>query len=71
MVFWGTIIASVTSYFANRKKSPSSRMIETIHFNLGEMEDLSTSELNALKQSTISAIDAQIEKNKKTVAKHA
>ena len=64
MVFWGTIIASVTAYFANRKKQPSTRMIETIQFNLGEIESLSASELNALKQATVSTIDAQIEKNK-------
>jgi len=64
MVFWGTIIASVTVYFTNRRNSHSSRMIETIHYDLDELEKLTLDELDMLKYTTGRIIDDRIEKVK-------
>ncbi len=61
MVFWGTIIASVTVYFTNRRNSHSSRIIETIHYDLDELEKLTLDELEAVKSSTARIIDNQIQ----------
>lgn len=66
MVFWGTIIASVTVYFTSRHKSRSDRMIETIHYDLDELEILTLDELEALKYITNRTIDDRIEKVKIT-----
>ena len=62
MVFWGTIIASVTVYFTNRRNSHSSRIIETIHYDLDELEKLTFDELEAVKINTARIIDNQIKK---------
>jgi len=39
-------------------------MISTIQYNLGELENLSASELEALRDATTRVIDAQISKLK-------
>ena len=64
MVFWGTIIASVTVYFTNRRKTSLSRIIDTIHYDLDELESLKLEELEALKINTNRVIDVRIEKVK-------
>ena len=64
LVFWGTIIASVTVYFTGRRKSHADRMIETIHYDLDELETLTLDELEALKYTTNRTIDDRIGKLK-------
>ena len=48
IVFWGTIIASVTSYFLHRRQRPSQQIISTVQYNLEQLEDLSLEELELL-----------------------
>lgn len=64
MLFWGTIIASVTVYFARRRERPVKQIISTIQYNLEQLEELSLEELEVLKETTDGLIDAQIGKLK-------
>ncbi len=61
MVFWGTIIASVTILLASRRKRSPERTIETIQFNFGELGDLALNELEGLRYTANKVIDAQVE----------
>ena len=60
ILFWGTIIASVTSYFLHRRQRPSQQIISTVQYNLEQLEDLSLEELQVLKETTDVLIDARI-----------
>lgn len=64
MLFWGTIIASVTTYFARRREGPVKQIISTVEYNLEMLEDLSLEELEVLKETTDVLIDARIERLK-------
>ena len=60
IVFWGTIIASVTSYFLHPRQRPTQQIISTIQYNLEQLEDLSLDELELLKETTDGLINAHI-----------
>ena len=66
MVFWGTIIASVTVLLTSRRKRSSERTIETIQHNFGELSDLSLNELDGLRYVANRVIDDRIEESKAT-----
>jgi voltage-gated potassium channel len=51
-IFFGIIIATVTSYFMRPMQSPVSQIIDTIEYNLEHLKDLSIDELELLKQTT-------------------
>jgi len=60
IIFYGTIIASVTSYFLRPRQRPTKQIITTIQYNLEQLEDLSLEELEVLKETTDVIINAQI-----------
>ena len=60
ILFWGTIIASVTSYFLHRRQRPSQQIISTVQYNLEQLEDLSLEDLELLRETTDGLIDAHI-----------
>jgi len=64
MLFWGTIIASVTTYFARRREGAVRQIISTVEYNLERLEDLALEELEVLKETTDILISAQIERRK-------
>jgi len=64
MLFFGAVIASVTSYFIYSRQRPSRQIIATVQYNLGRLEELSLEELEVLKETTDGLIDAQIGKLK-------
>jgi len=64
MLFWGTIIASITVYFARRKEGTVKQIIATVEYNLERLDDLSLEELEVLKEITDGLIDARIERRK-------
>ena len=64
MLFWGTIIASITVYFARRKEGTVKQIIATVEYNLERLDDLSLEELEVLKETTDGLIDARIERRK-------
>lgn len=62
VLFWGTIIASVTSYFMKRRERMEKQIIATIEHNLEQLERLSLDELETLKVTTDVLIDEQIKR---------
>ena len=63
IVFFGAIVATVTAYFMRPLRRPSKQIIDTIEYNLEQLDDLSVDELEVLKETTDSLID-HIEKIK-------
>jgi voltage-gated potassium channel len=63
IVFFGAIVATVTAYFMRPMQRPSKQIIDTIEFNLEQLDDLSVDELEVLKDTTNSLIE-HIEKIK-------
>jgi len=56
-IFFGTIIATVTSYFMRPMQRPVNQIVDTIEYNLENLEDLSVDELALLKETTDTLID--------------
>ncbi len=52
MLFFGTIVATVTTYFMRPLQRPARRIIDTIEYNLEQLDDLSIDELDLLKETT-------------------
>jgi len=57
IVFFGTIVATVTTYFNRPMKRPIKQMVDTIEYNLEQIEDLSPEELEVLRHITDSLIE--------------
>ena len=64
VIFFGVIIGVFYAYFTRPVRRPSREVISTIQYNLGELENLSASELEALRDATTRIVDAQISKLK-------
>jgi len=62
--FFGVIIAIFYSYFMFPRRRPSRELIGAIQYNLEELENLSTDELETLKETTVRVINAQISRLK-------
>ncbi len=60
IAFFGVIIGSLYAYFMLPKRRPSQEIISAIQYNLEELENLSTDELEALRDTTVRIINAQI-----------
>jgi len=52
VLFFGTIVATVTAYFMRPLQRPVRQMVETIEYNLEQLDDLSVEELDLLKDTT-------------------
>jgi voltage-gated potassium channel len=52
VLFFGIIVASITSYFMRPVQRPAKQIIDTIEYNLEHLEDLSIDELDLLKKTT-------------------
>lgn len=50
-LFFGTIVATITTYFMRPMQRPHKKIIETIEYNLEQMEDLTVEELDLLKDT--------------------
>ncbi|MFC1951664.1 two pore domain potassium channel family protein [Chloroflexota bacterium] len=68
MLFYGIIIASasayfllpISSYFLMPRRGGQAKLVGTIQYNLGRLEELSVKDLEAVKNETIDLIDAAI-----------
>jgi voltage-gated potassium channel len=60
VLFFGTIVATVTSYFMRPLQRPHKRIIETIEYNLEQLDDLTLDELELLK-ATVDTLIAHVE----------
>lgn len=63
LLFFGTIVATVTAYFMRPLQRPHKRIIDTIEYNLEQLEQLDISELDLLKD-TVDALILHVEKLK-------
>jgi voltage-gated potassium channel len=57
ILFFGAIVATVTAYFMRPLQRPSRRIIDTIEYNLEQLDDLSVEELEILKETADSLIE--------------
>ncbi|MBA7567576.1 hypothetical protein ES708_09291 [subsurface metagenome] len=64
VAFFGVIIGTLYSYYMLPRQRPSRELIGAIQYNLGELEDLSVDELEALRETTVRVVDAQINRLK-------
>lgn len=63
-LFFGTIIATITAYFMRPMQRPVRKIVETIEYNLEQLEDLTVEELDVLKNTT-DALIVHMERHKK------
>ena len=52
LLFFGAIVATVTAYFMRPLQRPSKQIINTIEYNLEQLDDLTIEELELLKETT-------------------
>lgn len=57
LLFFGAIVATVTAYFMRPLQRPSKQIVDTIEYNLEQLNDLSIEELELLKETTDVLID--------------
>lgn len=57
ILFFGTIVATVTAYFMRPLQRPSKKIVETIEYNLEQLDDLTIEELEMLKATTDTLIE--------------
>lgn len=55
-LFFGTIVATITAYFMRPLQRPARQIVETIEYNLEQLDNLSVDELELLKRTTDSLI---------------
>ena len=64
VLFFGAIVATVTSYFMRPMQRPHKKIIETIEYNLEQLDDLTIEEMDLLKE-TVDTLIEHVEKLKK------
>ncbi len=64
VLFFGTIVATVTSYFMRPMLRPHKKIIDTIEYNLEQLNDLTLDELDLLKE-TVDTLIIHVEQLKK------
>ena len=71
ILFFGTMVATVTTYFMRPLQRPGKRIIDAIEYNLEQLNELNVEELELLKE-TVDTLIIHVEKLKqkqKTVDK--
>ena len=63
VLFFGTIVATVTTYFMRPMQRPHKRIIDTIEYNLEQLNDLTLDELDLLKE-TVDTLIVHVEQLK-------
>lgn len=64
LVFFGAIVATVTTYFTRPMQRPHRKIIDTIEYNLEQLDSLSIEELDLLKK-TVDTLIVHVERLKK------
>jgi len=57
MLFFGAIVSTITAYFMRPSQRPVKQIIDTIEYNLEQLDDLSIEELELLKETTDALIE--------------
>jgi voltage-gated potassium channel len=68
VLFFGTIVATVTTYFMRPMQRPHKKIIDTIEYNLEQLNDLTVDELDLLKE-TVDTLIAHVEHLKEKQSK--
>lgn len=68
VLFFGAIVATVTTYFMRPMQRPHKKIIDTIEYNLEQLDDLSVDELDLLKE-TVDTLIAHVEHLKQRQAR--
>lgn len=68
VLFFGAIVATVTTYFMRPMQGPHKKIIDTIEYNLEQLNDLSVDELDLLKE-TVDTLIAHVEQLKEKQTK--
>jgi len=68
VLFFGTIVATVTTYFMRPMQRPHKKIIDTIEYNLEQLDDLTVDELDLLKK-TVDTLIIHVEHLKKKHSK--
>ncbi len=63
MLFFGTIVATITTYFMRPLQRPHKRIIDTIEYNLEQLSDLTLDELDLLRE-TVDTLITHVERIK-------
>lgn len=70
ILFFGIIVATVTTYFMRPMQRPHKQIIDTVEYNLEQLEDLTVDELSLLKE-TVDTLLVHVEKLKVKQLKEA
>ena len=68
MLFFGTIVATITTYFMRPMQRPHKKIIETIEYNLEQLDDVTLEELELLK-NTVDTLISHVEELKERQTK--
>lgn len=68
VLFFGTIVATVTTYFMRPMQRPHKKIIDTIEYNLEQLDDLSLEEMDLLRE-TVDTLIGHMEVIKEKQAK--
>ena len=60
MLFFGSIVATITTYFMRPMQRPHRMIIDTIEYNLEQLDDLSLEEIELLRE-TVDALIGHVE----------
>jgi voltage-gated potassium channel len=65
VLFFGTIVATVTTYFMRPMQRPHKKIIDTIEYSLEQLDDLSIDELDLLRE-TVDTLIVHVERLKQS-----
>jgi voltage-gated potassium channel len=68
VLFFGTIVATVTTYFMRPMQRPHKKIIDTIEYNLEQLDDLTIDELDLIKE-TVDTLIVHVEHLKEKQSK--
>ncbi|UCD12499.1 MAG: two pore domain potassium channel family protein [Nitrospinaceae bacterium] len=63
VLFFGTIVSTITTYFMRPMQRPAKRIIDTIEYNLEQLDNLTLEELDLLRE-TVDTLIQHVEKLK-------
>ena len=64
VLFFGTIVATITTYFMRPMQRPHKKIIDTIEYNLEQLDELTLDELDLLKE-TVDMLIVHVEQLKR------
>jgi voltage-gated potassium channel len=65
VIFFGGIVATITTYFMRPMQRPHKRIIDTIEYNLEQLNELTLEELDLLKD-TVDTLIVHVEQLKQS-----